>query len=46
MRGNWWGAAEGPYEPDRHADGRGDAPGDLVLFDPWLTERPPCAPAQ
>ncbi len=46
MRGNWWGAAEGPYEPDRHADGRGDAPGDLVQFDPWLTERPPCAPAQ
>ena len=46
MRGNWWGAAEGPYEPDRHADGRGDAPGDLVEFDPWLTERPPCAPAQ
>jgi hypothetical protein len=32
MRGNWWGAAEGPYEPDRHADGRGDAPGDLVEF--------------
>ncbi|MDW8213915.1 MAG: hypothetical protein RMJ55_10175 [Roseiflexaceae bacterium] len=46
MRNNWWGAAEGPYEPDRHADGRGDAPGDLVLFDPWLTERPACAPAQ
>ncbi|MDW8146422.1 MAG: hypothetical protein RMJ48_09010 [Roseiflexaceae bacterium] len=45
MRNNWWGAAEGPYEPDRHADGRGDAPGDLVLFDPWLTERPACAPA-
>jgi len=46
MRNNWWGAAEGPYEPDRHADGRGDAPGDLVQFDPWLTERPACAPAQ
>lgn len=46
MRNNWWGAAEGPYEPDRHADGRGDAPGDLVQFDPWLTERPLCAPAQ
>ncbi|ABU59170.1 right-handed parallel beta-helix repeat-containing protein [Roseiflexus castenholzii] len=46
MRSNWWGAAEGPYEPDRHADGRGDAPGDLVQFDPWLTERPACAPAQ
>lgn len=46
MRNNWWGAAEGPYEPDRHANGRGDAPGDLVQFDPWLTERPACAPAQ
>ncbi len=46
MRNNWWGAVEGPYEPDRHADGRGDAPGDLVAFDPWLTERPACAPAQ
>jgi hypothetical protein len=46
MRNNWWGAVEGPYEPDRHADGRGDAPGDLVQFDPWLTERPACAPAQ
>jgi len=45
MRNNWWGAAEGPYEPDRHADGRGDAPGDMVRFDPWLTARPACAPA-
>lgn len=46
MRDNWWGAAEGPYEPDRHADGRGDAPGDLVQFAPWLTQRPDCAPTQ
>ncbi len=46
MRNNWWGAVEGPYEPDRHADGRGDAPGDLVEFDPWLIERPACAPTQ
>lgn len=45
MRENWWGAAEGPYEPDRHADGRGEAPGDNVGFAPWLTSRPACAPA-
>lgn len=46
MRGNWWGSAFGPYEPDRHADGRGDAPGDTVSFDGWLTARPACAPQQ
>jgi Right handed beta helix region len=44
MGGNWWGDPAGPYEPDRHADGRGDAVGDMIIFDPWLTERPACAP--
>jgi hypothetical protein len=44
MRNNWWGDPSGPYEPDRHADGRGDAVGDMVDFDPWLTAPPPCAP--
>ncbi len=44
MTGNWWGSPAGPYEPDRHADGRGDAVGDMIIFDPWLPERPVCAP--
>jgi hypothetical protein len=44
MRGNWWGNATGPYHPDLHADGRGDAVGDMIIFDSWLAERPACAP--
>ena len=46
MRNNWWGSAVGPYEPDRHADGRGEAVGDNIEFAPWLTARPACAPVQ
>jgi hypothetical protein len=46
MRGNWWESDTGPYEPDRHADGRGDAVGDNIEFQPWLTARPACAPSQ
>jgi hypothetical protein len=46
MTGNWWGSPLGPYEPDRHADGRGEAVGDNIEFGPWLTERPACAPHQ
>lgn len=46
MRNNWWGSPVGPYEPDRHADGRGEAVGDNIEFAPWLTERPACAPTQ
>ena len=46
MRNNWWGSALGPYEPDRHADGRGEAVGDNIDFAPWLTDRPACAPVQ
>lgn len=46
MRNNWWGSPLGPYEPDRHADGRGEAVGDNIDFAPWLTERPACAPVQ
>jgi hypothetical protein len=46
MRNNWWGNPLGPYEPDRHADGRGEAVGDNIDFGPWLTERPACAPHQ
>lgn len=44
MRNNWWGDPLGPYEPDRHADGRGEAVGDTIEFAPWLIERPACAP--
>jgi hypothetical protein len=46
MRNNWWGSSVGPYEPDRHADGRGEAVGDNIDFAPWLTDRPACAPVQ
>jgi hypothetical protein len=46
MRNNWWGNSAGPYEPDRHADGRGEAVGDNIDFFPWLTSRPACAPTQ
>lgn len=46
MRNNWWGNPLGPYEPDRHADGRGESVGDNIDFSPWLTERPACAPQQ
>ncbi len=44
MRNNWWGSDLGPYEPDRHADGRGDSVGENIAFDPWLREWPGCAP--
>ncbi|NNJ08725.1 hypothetical protein EKD04_000110 [Chloroflexales bacterium ZM16-3] len=44
MRNNWWGDSSGPYEPDANADGRGDSVGSNILFAPWLTEPPPCAP--
>lgn len=46
MRNNWWGSDAGPYEPDRHADGRGDSVGENISFDPWLTQPPTCAPRQ
>lgn len=44
MRGNWWGNALGPYHPDLHADGRGEAVGVNIAFDPWLNVRPACVP--
>ncbi|HEX9371393.1 MAG TPA: right-handed parallel beta-helix repeat-containing protein [Roseiflexaceae bacterium] len=46
MRNNWWGSPLGPYQPNRHADGRGEAVGDNIEFGPWLTARPACAPTQ
>jgi hypothetical protein len=44
MRNNWWGEASGPYEPDTNPLGRGDSVGSNILFTPWLTQPPPCAP--
>lgn len=44
MRNNWWGSPLGPYHPDLHGDGRGEAVGDNILFAPWLNARPACAP--
>lgn len=44
MRNNWWNSPLGPYDPDRHADGRGDAVGNNIQFDPWLKARPTCTP--
>lgn len=46
MSNNWWGSELGPYEPDQHADGRGDSPGVNITFSPWLTARPACAPTR
>jgi hypothetical protein len=44
MRNNWWGKNNGPYEPDRWADGRGDSVGENISFDPWLPDWPSCTP--
>lgn len=44
MANNWWELPNGPYEPDRNLNGRGEAVGENVTFEPWLTERPACAP--
>lgn len=44
MRNNWWGDATGPYEPTFNPLGRGDAVGVNILYEPWLTEPPACAP--
>ena len=45
MDGNWWGDPTGPYVPDRHPEGRGDAVGANISFANWRTERPACAPS-
>ena len=44
MRNNWWKSPLGPYDPQRNANGRGEAVGDNIAFEPWLTARPACAP--
>jgi hypothetical protein len=46
LRNNWWGDATGPYEPDTNPNGRGDSVGSNILFAPWLTQPPTCAPSR
>jgi hypothetical protein len=44
MRNNWWGDESGPYHPEENPEGRGEAVGVNITFDPWLRAPPPCAP--
>jgi hypothetical protein len=44
MSNNWWELANGPFDPLRNNDGRGEAVGKNVTFSPWLGQRPSCAP--
>lgn len=44
MANNWWEVANGPYEPATNPEGRGEAAGPNIGFQPWLQTRPPCAP--
>jgi hypothetical protein len=46
MRDNWWGDASGPYHPEENIEGRGEAVGTNILYEPWLTSPPPCAPPE
>lgn len=39
-RYNWWGDPSGPYHATLNPAGLGDAVGDFVLFEPWLTSPP------
>ncbi len=41
---NWWGDASGPLDAQRNPQGRGVPVGVTLQFQPWLTERPACAP--
>lgn len=36
--GNWWGDATGPYHPTKNPSGLGNAAGDFVDFEPWVTD--------
>lgn len=44
MRNNWWGKDSGPYHPELNPLGRGDSVGVKILFQPWLEQKPDCAP--
>lgn len=41
---NWWGDASGPQDAQRNPSGRGVPIGVSLQFQPWLSERPACAP--
>ncbi len=41
---NWWGDPSGPLDARRNPQGRGVPVGVNLLFQPWLSERPACAP--
>ncbi|PDW02175.1 right-handed parallel beta-helix repeat-containing protein [Candidatus Viridilinea mediisalina] len=45
MRNNWWGDSSGPYDPEDNQLGRGDSAGVNIIYAPWLTAPPACAPA-
>jgi hypothetical protein len=45
MTNNWWEVANGPYEPALNPEGRGEAAGPNITFQPWLQTRPACAPS-
>lgn len=46
MRNNWWGHPSGPYDPEFNQLGRGDAVGDNIAYEPWLTAPPACVPPE
>jgi hypothetical protein len=46
MRNNWWGESSGPYHPEENPEGRGDAVGTNILYEPWLTSPPECTPSE
>ncbi|NJO05957.1 MAG: right-handed parallel beta-helix repeat-containing protein [Chloroflexaceae bacterium] len=46
MENNWWGDDSGPYHPELNPEGRGDAAGVNIDFEPWLRDPPPCAPPE
>jgi hypothetical protein len=46
MRNNWWGEGSGPFHPEKNPEGRGDAAGDNILFEPWLSSPPGCVPPE
>jgi hypothetical protein len=46
MRNNWWGEPSGPYHPETNPEGRGNAVGVNIMYEPWLESPPACAPQQ
>lgn len=46
LSNNWWHDPSGPAEPARNPQGRGVPIGLNQQFQPWLAERPSCAPNQ